>query len=88
MRVFQNDSYISVDFQNRELANYKKGTSEMYPGVPNIEIQKDSFEKSDALMSEIEDFLHCIETNTTPKVTGEDAKCALETAIQISELLA
>ena len=88
MRIFKNDAYISVDFQNRELATYKKGDGEMYPGVPNIDIQKDTFEKSDALKAEIEHFLNCIETNRTPKVTGQDAKRALSTAIQISDLLA
>lgn len=87
MRIFQSDAYLSVDFQNRELATYRKGTGEMYPGVPNIDIQKDNFDKSDALKEEIKHFLNCIETNTTPKVTGQDAKRALQTAIQISELL-
>ena len=87
MRIFQNDAYLSVDFQNRELATYRKGNGEMYPGVPNIDIQKDTFDKSDALMSEIDHFLCCVETNTTPKVTGQDAKRALQTAIKISELL-
>jgi len=88
MRIFQTDTYISVDFQNRELAIYRKGNGEMYPGVPNIDIQKETFEKSDALREEIKHFLNCIETNTTPKVTGQDGKRALQTAIQISELLA
>ena len=87
MRIFKNDAYLSVDFQNRELSTYKKGSGEMYPGVPNIDIQKDSFDKSDALKSEIEHFLECVTTNSTPKVTGHDAKHALLTAIQISELL-
>ena len=88
MRIFQNNAYLSVDFQNRELATYKKGSGEMYPGVPNIDIHKDTFDKSDALKTEIDHFLRCIETNSTPKVTGQDAKRALLTAIQISELLA
>jgi len=88
MRIFQTDTYISVDFQNRELAIYRKGNGEMYPGVANIDIQKETFEKSDALREEIKHFLNCIETNTTPKVTGQDGKRALQTAIQISELLA
>ena len=88
MRIFQNDAYLSVDFHNRELATYQKGDSEMYPGVPNIDIHKDTFDTSDALQSEIAHFLHCIETHTAPIVTGQDAKRALETAIQISELLA
>ncbi len=88
MRIFQNDAYLSVDFQNRELATYRKGDGEMYPGIPNTNIQKNTFDKADALKSEIEHFLYCIETNSIPKVTGQDARRALQTAIQISELLA
>ncbi len=88
MRIFQNDAYLSIDFQNQELAIYRKGDGEMYPGVPNIDIQKETFDKSDALRAEIDHFLKCIVTNSTPKVTGQDAKRALQTAIQISELLA
>ena len=88
MRIFQNDAYLSVDFQNRELATYRKGDGEMYLGIPNIDIQKNTFDKADALRSEIGHFLYCIETNSTPKVTGQDARRALQTAIQISELLA
>ncbi len=88
MRIFQNDAYLSVDFQNRELATYRKGDGEMYPGIPNIDIQKNTFDKADALKLEIDHFLYCIETNSIPKVTGQDARRALQTAIQISELLA
>ncbi len=87
MRIFQHDAYLSVDFQNRELATYRKGNGEMYPGVPNIDIEKNTFAQADALLSEIEHFLHCIETKSSPKVTGHDAKRALQTAIEISELL-
>ncbi|MEM7402217.1 MAG: Gfo/Idh/MocA family oxidoreductase [Pseudomonadota bacterium] len=88
MRIFQNDAYLSVDFQNRELATYRKGNGEMYPGIPNIDIDKTTFPKADALMTEIQHFLKCIKTQSTPKVTGEDAKRALHTAIEISNLLA
>ena len=87
MRIFQNDAYLSVDFQNRELATYRKGDGEMFPGIPNIDIEKNNFDKADALRSEIEHFLNCIQTQSIPKVTGYDAKRALQTAIEISELL-
>ena len=88
MRIFQNEAYLSVDFQNRELATYRKGEGEMYPGIPNIDIDKTTFPKADALMAEIQHFLDCVETRSKPKVTGEDAKRALQTAIEISNLLA
>ncbi len=87
MRIFQNDAYLSVDFQNRELSVYRKGDGEMYPGIPNIDINSSKFDKSDALLTEIEHFLACIANNSAPKVSGEDGKRALQTAIQISDIL-
>ena len=88
MRIFQNDAYLSVDFQNRELAVYRKGDDEMYPGIPNIDMRKTKFDESDALLTEIDHFLTTITNKSSPKVTGQDGKRALQTAIQISEKLA
>lgn len=88
MRIFQNDAYLSVDFQNRELAVYRKGEGEMYPGIPNIDMHTNTFNESDALLTEITHFLSCIASHSTPKVTGLDGKRALQTAIHISEILA
>ena len=87
MRIFQNDAYLSVDFQNRQLAIYRKGDGEMFPGIPNIDINNTSFEETDALLSDIDHFLACVSNNTSPKVTAQDGKKALHTAIQITELL-
>ena len=88
MRIFQNDAYLSVDFQNRELAIYRKGNTEMHPGIPNIDIQTYLYDKSDALLTEIDHFITSIKDGSSPKVTGHDGRRALQTAIQISELLA
>ncbi len=87
MRIFQNEAYLSVDFQNRELAVYRKGKQEMYPGVPNIDVQKTCCGTFDALLTEIDSFLNCIANGSLPKVTGQDGKRALQTAISISEQL-
>lgn len=88
MRIFQNDAYLSVDFQHRELAIFRKGEGEMFPGIPNIESNNINFDESDALLIEIEHFLTSITSNSKPKVTGYDGKRALLTAIHINELLA
>ena len=87
MRIFQNDAYISIDFQNKKLSMYNKGQGEMYPGIADIESNERSFEQGDALYSEIEAFLHSINTNTAPVVSGKAGLLALQTAIKISELL-
>lgn len=87
MRIFQPDAYVTLDFQNKRLAVFRKGEGEMLPGVPNIRIEEKDFEQGDALKSEIADFLDCIATGRPPRVSGEDGKRALETALLINKKL-
>ncbi len=87
MRIFQSDAYIAIDFQNKKLGIHRKGNSEMFPGVANIDSNEQTFEQGDALMAEIEAFLKSIKTNTPPVVSGADGKRALETAMEITRLL-
>ncbi len=87
MRFFQRDTYVSVDFQERNLAIFRKGEGEMYPGVPNIASTQYSMDQQDPLREEIAAFLGSVRDNTTPLVTGEDGLRALETAIRIGDLL-
>ena len=87
MRIFQPDAYISVDFQNKTFAVFRKGGGEMFPGVPNITKEEHSFGQTDALKSEIEAFLHSVATGKPPQVSGEDGRQALETALKINKKL-
>lgn len=87
MRLFRPSSYASVDFQNRILQKYRTGDKEMFPGVPEILSEEATFETSDALMAEIVQFVECIQTGKQPLVTGEAARLALATAIEITKLL-
>ncbi len=87
MRLFQHDAYISVDFHNRILSIHRKGRGEMFPGIPNIEIETNHFKDGDALKTEIKMFLKSIKDEDEPLVSGEDGKQALETAMKISALL-
>ncbi|KAF0220709.1 MAG: oxidoreductase Gfo/Idh/MocA [Geobacteraceae bacterium] len=87
MRIFQSDAYITVDFQNKKVAVFRKGEGEMMPGIPNIKIEEKTFEQGDALKSEIEAFLDSIVTGKPPEVSGEDGKKALETALMINKKL-
>jgi predicted dehydrogenase len=87
MRIFQPDAYISVDFQNKTFAVFRKGGGEMFPGVPNITKEEHSFGQTDALKSEIEAFLDSITTGKPPVVSGEDGRQALDTALKIIKKL-
>jgi predicted dehydrogenase len=86
-RIFQKNSYISIDYQNKQFAVFKKGEEEMFPGIPDITREQMEFDKGDALLEEIKAFLSCIENNTTPLVTGEEGRYALETAETITALI-
>lgn len=86
-RIFQKNSYISIDYQNKQFAVFQKGEGEMFPGIPEITRHQSVFEKGDALLEEIRAFLHCIQNDTPPLVTGEEGRNALETAERITHLI-
>jgi predicted dehydrogenase len=86
-RIFQVNSYISIDYHNKQFAVFQKGEGEMFPGIPEITRHQSVFEKGDALLEEIKAFLNCIENNTTPLVTGEEGRAALATAEKITSLI-
>jgi predicted dehydrogenase len=87
MRIFQHDSYVTIDFQNKELGIHRKGQGEMFPGIADIESKEQTFEQGDALLTEIDAFLTSINTRQPAVVCGEDGLRALQTAIEISKLL-
>ncbi len=87
MRLFQQDAYISIDFQDKKLAVHRKGSGEMYPGVSDVNSEECCFEQGDALLSEIHSFLDCIHNGKPPVVSGRAGMRALETAIEITRLL-
>lgn len=87
MRIFSPSSYISVDFQNRILTRHATGKKEMFPGIPEIITEKSVFEGGDALLDEIKHFINCIQNDVNPLVSGEAGSRALQTAIDITELL-
>ncbi|MCW8418847.1 Gfo/Idh/MocA family oxidoreductase [Fluoribacter dumoffii] len=86
-RIFQPNSYLSIDYQNKKFAVFKKGNGELFPGIPDIIRDEKEFEKGDALFEEIKSFIKCIEENSTPLVSGEDGCLALETAETITKLI-
>ncbi len=86
-RIFQKNSYISIDYQEKQLAVFTKGDGEMFPGIPDVKRHQSVFEKGDALLEEIKAFVTCIVNDTKPLVTGEEGQSALSVAHQISSLI-
>jgi predicted dehydrogenase len=87
MRIFQPDAYITLDFQNKKVAVFRKGDGEMFPGIPNVAIDQQELGQGDVLKTEIESFLQAVVTRKKPVVTGEDGRRALETALRINRKL-
>jgi predicted dehydrogenase len=76
IRVFQNDAYISLDYRKQEGLIYRKDSGKIIrESIP--------MEKSEPLKLELESFVKCVQESSTPLVTGEQGKRALEIAFDI-----
>ena len=87
LRAFRDDSYVSIDLQQRILTRIDKREGKPSAAGLPVDIQEQNFEQGDALRAEIDHFLDCILTARAPWVTGEDGRRALETAMRITALL-
>ena len=87
MRIFQKNSYISVDYQEKKFALFTKGDGELFPGIPNIHQEQSDFAPTDALFEEIKSFVDSIVHHHPPVVSGQDGYNALATAIRIEALI-
>lgn len=87
MRVFQRDAYISIDFQAGQATVARKSEGEMFPGVPNIGIERRDFAGNDALEMEIKAFLAAVRGTRPVAVSGEDGLRALATALEITRAM-
>ena len=100
MRLFQKDSYISIDFLQRlteifQIVDENNNT----PNTMNLgQIEKGKHKRKiiynqpqppedDAMQAEWKSFFHAIETGTTPVVSGQDGLEALKIATEITEII-
>ena len=87
MRIFQEDAYIAANLQNKSCTIYKKGNGEMFPGIPDIQMETLQLHENDAIKDEIKAFLHSIDKQEPALVSGEAGKLALETAAKITAIV-
>ncbi len=76
IRVFQEDTYISLDYQNQSGELYRKREGK-------IERGRVAIEKGDALRNELASFVECVRTRGAPVVGGRQAAAALTLAVDI-----
>lgn len=83
LRVFQPDAYLSGDLHELTLARYaRKGSGPVF-GPEDVDIEKKSFERGDALMEQARAFLASVAGGPAPVASGRVALETLETATEI-----
>lgn len=89
MRIFQHDSYFSLDFPTSSIDIARRNGAERDDqGFPRISVEeRKTTAKSDAILAEIRAFLDCVRTGATPPVTGRDGLRALAVALEISRAI-
>ncbi|MDD5422630.1 MAG: Gfo/Idh/MocA family oxidoreductase [Candidatus Omnitrophota bacterium] len=78
MRIFQEDSYVSLDYVTQDAAIFKKTDDRIIK-------EKIKIKKKEALKRELKSFIECVRTGKRPKVSGVEGKRALQVALQITE---
>jgi predicted dehydrogenase len=77
IRVFQEDVYLSLDYQNQSGEMYRR-TAE---GLQRHDVE---IEREEPLKRELAAFIECAATGRAPKVSGFQAAAALELAVEIT----
>ena len=86
LRVFQKDSYISLDYGRGSLKVYKK-KSPVIKSLADVQILTPKLTSVDPLKNEHLHFLDCIRHNRKPWPSGERGVEALKLALQITDEL-
>jgi len=99
MRLFQEEDYITIDFQNGILEEYKicddapkldeANQVVKLEGIENkfVVYRKPNIPKHDALKEELIHFAHSIQNSQKPETDGTSATQALNVAIEIQEII-
>jgi predicted dehydrogenase len=83
IRLFQKDTYISVDFANQGITVIQRNDKVEGGLIPGMEIKQISFAKGDALENELKSFVKTVRRRENPEVTGQMGRDALKIALSI-----
>ncbi|OGW85847.1 MAG: UDP-N-acetyl-D-glucosamine dehydrogenase [Omnitrophica bacterium RIFCSPLOWO2_01_FULL_45_10] len=78
IRIFQEDSYISLDYLNQEAAVFRKTEN-------RIAKERIKIKKKEPLKKELKSFIECARTGKRPIVSGIEGRRALQVALDIIE---
>ncbi|MFO8048066.1 MAG: Gfo/Idh/MocA family oxidoreductase [Desulfosudaceae bacterium] len=85
LRLFQKDSYISVDFGNSEITVIDKSGHDGGGPIPGLSTRHLSFTRWDALEQELTAFVNCVRTRSRPEVSGQEGRQALRIALEVMD---
>ena len=83
IRLFQRDTYVSVDFSKREMTAIQQKNTDSCGLIPGMDIKKMSFESGDALENELVSFVHAVIHRKIPEVTARMGRDALKIALNV-----
>ena len=78
IRVFQEDAYLSLDYQAQTGEIYRRTAS-------GIERDQVEIEREEPLQQQLAAFIECAASGRAPKVSGFEATAALELAVEITK---
>ncbi len=78
IRVFQEDAYLSLDYQSQTGEIYRRSAT----GISREDVP---IEPEEPLKRQLASFLECAATGRAPKVSGFQATAALELAVEITK---
>ncbi len=87
MKIFQADTYISVDFLKKRAKVLRRGQDGQFMDGANLNAEEIDYSDVDILELELGAFLGCVRSGQPPAVTGEDGRRALEAALMITRSL-
>ena len=78
IRIFQEDAYLSLDYQNQSGEIYRRVGKQIWRDRVEIE-------HGEALKLQLSSFIECAATGRQPRVSGSQATAALELAVKITK---
>ena len=78
MRIFQEDSYVSLDYVTQDAAIFRKTDDKIVK-------ERIKIKKKEPLKKELKSFIECVRTGKKPIVSGIEGRRALQVALEIIE---
>jgi predicted dehydrogenase len=81
IRIFQEDAYLSLDYQNQSGEIYRRAGG-------RITRDRVDIEREEPLKLQLASFIECASTGREPRVSGSQATAALKLAVEITKRIA